>query len=176
VAQRLVLAEIEPLSAEHDRAMFSCGIERLDAYLKQRASQEQKRDLAVVYVLTFEGSKDIIGYYTLSSYAAATIDFPEELRKHLPKYPVVPATLIGWLAASNNFEGQNLRLGETLLVDALLRAWVSRKAVGSWAVIVDSEPEAKGFYLKYGFIPFPGKPSKLFMPMATIGKLYTDIH
>lgn len=166
---------IQLLGPEHDRSRFTCDAEHFVTYLKQHASQEQRRDLAAVYVLTFQNSNEIIGYYTLSSYAISPENFPDELKKKLPKYTLVPATLIGRLAASNKFKGKNLRLGESLLIDALLRAWTSRGAVGSWAVVVDSEPDTASFYLKYGFVSFPGHERKFFMTMGTIGRLYKHL-
>jgi hypothetical protein len=37
--------KIEPLGKKHDRAVFSCGIDALDTYLKKRASQETKKKI-----------------------------------------------------------------------------------------------------------------------------------
>jgi hypothetical protein len=59
----------EPLDKKkHDRAAFSCEQESLDRYLREHATQEIKRRVAAVYVLTPDG-KTIAGYYTLSQYA-----------------------------------------------------------------------------------------------------------
>ncbi len=48
--------DIEPLGAKHGklRAAFSCGVEPLDRYLKQQASQDAKKRAAVPYVLVSE--------------------------------------------------------------------------------------------------------------------------
>jgi len=38
-----------------------------------------------------------------------------------------------------------------------------------FAVLVDAiDEKAKGFYLKYGFIPFEGHPLTLVLPLATV--------
>jgi hypothetical protein len=42
---------IEPLSKEHDRAAFSCGVESLDRYLRTQASQDMRRKANAVFVL-----------------------------------------------------------------------------------------------------------------------------
>jgi len=57
--------KIEPLGAKHDklRAGFSCGVEPLDRYLKQQASQDAKRRAAVAYALVSQDDR-IAGYYT----------------------------------------------------------------------------------------------------------------
>jgi hypothetical protein len=57
-----------PDKKKHDRAAFSCEQESLDRYLKEHATQEVKKRVAAVYVLTPDG-KTIAGYYTLSQYA-----------------------------------------------------------------------------------------------------------
>jgi GNAT superfamily N-acetyltransferase len=163
---------IEPLG-DHDRAAFSCGIEQLDRYLKQQASQDARKNVAVPFVL-LTAEKRIIGFYTLSAAALRGDDLPQELLKRLrlPRYPELPATLIGRLAVDATFRGQ--RLGEMLLLHALKRSWMSSQQVASLAVIVDAKDEsARQFYLRYGFLTFPENKRRLFLPMQTIEKLFT---
>ena len=42
---------IEPLGKKHDRVAFSCGDDALDTYLKRRASQEAKKNIAAPFVM-----------------------------------------------------------------------------------------------------------------------------
>jgi predicted GNAT family N-acyltransferase len=160
----------EPLGPAHDRAAFSCGVEALDNYLRKQAGQDVRKRVAVAFVLTPDG-KTVAGYYTLSQYSVELDAIPDGLAAKLPKYPFVPATLIGRLAVSNEFRGQ--RLGELLLMDALNRCLSGSKQVASAAVIVDAKDDgAAAFYKKYGFIELPKTPKRLFLPMATIEKLF----
>jgi hypothetical protein len=39
------------LLGEHDRATFSCGVEPLDRYLKEQASQDLRKHAAAVFVM-----------------------------------------------------------------------------------------------------------------------------
>ena len=161
---------LEPLGPAHDRAAFSCGVEALDNYLRKQAGQDIKKRAAVAFVLTPDG-KTVAGYYTLSQYAVQLDAIPDEIAAKLPKYPFVPATLIGRLAVSSQFRGQ--RLGELLLMDALNRCLSGSKQVASAVVIVDTKDDsAAAFYKKYGFIELPKTPKRLFLPMATIEKLF----
>lgn len=83
----------------------------------------------------------------------------------------IPATLLGRLARSVEFRGQGI--GEVLLVDALKRALQNSAQVASWAVVVDAkDDEAVNFYKRYGFIPFPNKPNRQFLPMNSIRKTF----
>ena len=126
--------------------------------------------MAAVFILTPDGKK-IAGYYTLSSYVVKLEEIPEEIAKKLTRMQEIPATLLGRLARSIEFRGQGI--GEILLVDALKRALQNSAHVASWAVIVDAKDEqAAEFYKHYGFVPFPSKPNRLFLPMGSVHKMF----
>ena len=161
---------IELLGPNHDRAAFSCGVEALDTYLYQQAAQDLKKGVAIPFVITPDG-KTIAGYYTLSQYAVQLDYVPPEVAKRLPKYPVVPATLLGRLAVATAFRGRGL--GETLLMDALYRALQHSRELASAGVVVDAKDTAAlAFYRKYGFLDFPKVERRLFLPMGTLGELF----
>lgn len=161
----------EPLDKKkHDRAAFSCGNEALDTYLKKQASQDLAKHVAAVVVLTPDGEA-IAGYYTLSQYSIDLVSLPEDVAKKLPRYPELPATLLGRLARSTAFKGRGV--GELLLMGALKRALDQSRSVASTAVVVDAKDEqAKAFYLEYGFIELPDHPNRLFLPMTTIEQMF----
>src|SRR5208337_4892062 len=128
-----------------------------------QAGQDVKKRVAVAFVLTPDG-KTVAGYYTLSQYSVELDAISDGLAAKLPKYPFVPATLIGRLAVSNQFRGQ--RLGELLLMDALNRCLSGSKQVASAVVIVDAKDDgAAAFYRKHGLIDLPRIPKRLFLPM-----------
>lgn len=161
----------EPLGAKHDRAAFSCGQERLDTYLKQQASQDVRKRVAAVYVITPDG-KIVAGYYTLSQYAVDAGVLPEEVARKLrvPKYDKLPATLLGRLARDEQFRGYGL--GEILLMGALKRALEHSRNIASLAVVVDAKDEKTAeFYRSYGFIKLPDHHLRLFIPMRTVDEL-----
>ena len=160
---------IEPLGELHDRAVFSCGVVVLDQYLQRQAGQDVRKKVAVVFILTPDGRK-VAGFYSLSAHMVHLTDIPAEVAKKLPRYPDVPATLLGRLAVSQDYRGQGL--GEFLLLDALHKALLTAEQVASAAVVVDAkDEEARKFYLRYGFLPFPSQPNRLLYPMKTIKKL-----
>ena len=166
----------EPLDKKkHNRAAFSCEQESLNAYLKERASQEIKKRVAAVYVLTPDG-KAIAGYYTLSQYAIDAGNLPADVvdKLRLPRYDRLPATLLGRLARSEEFKGAGV--GELLLMDALRRALDHSRSIATVAVVVDAIDEtAREFYGRYGFIDVPGHLNRLFIPMQTIAGLFPEI-
>lgn len=161
---------IEPLAPEHHRAAFSCGVEALDRYLRRQATQDVKKRVAVSFVLTPDGTT-IAGFYTLSQYTVQLDVVPEEMARKLPKYPLVPATLLGRLGVSVKFRAQ--RLGERLLMDALHRSFRGSRQLASAAVIVDAKDDAAvASYRKYGFLELPKVANRLLLPMGTIEKLF----
>ncbi|NNM60370.1 MAG: GNAT family N-acetyltransferase [Legionellales bacterium] len=165
---------IECLDEHHDRRFFSCGIDALDRYLITEATQYRKRDIAITYVLTVEHSDVVIGYYALSSTSISLDALPGDISKKLPRHPHVPAILLGRLAV--NTEHQKKKYGEILLINALQKSFESSQTISAVAVTVDAENDmAVKFYKKYGFIEFPERKNKLFLPMKTIVKLLSQM-
>ena len=156
------------LDEQHDRSSFTCGVKSLDRYLKTQAGQDVRRKANAVFVLSEAGEPArILGYYTLCAMAVSQGDVPEAARKHIPRYPLVSATLIGRLAVATEHQGQ--RLGAVFLADALQRAFESASTVGSSMVLVDALDEpAAGFYAAHGFVRLPDS-LRLVLPMRLAG-------
>ncbi len=124
--------------------------------------------MAAPFVLVLpEGG--IAGYYTLSATSVQLGELPEQTVRKLPKYPLVPATLLGRLAVDRR--QQRKGYGRFLLADALFRA--AQNEIASFAVLVDAKDEsARRFYERESFLPLPDQPMKLFRPMADIRRLF----
>ncbi len=159
----------------HKRADFSCDEESLDDYLKKRASQDVKKQVSAVHVMTTtDDLETILGYYTLSASSIYSDNIPRNIKKSLPRYDQVGTTLMGRLAVDSRFKGQGL--GGTLLMDAFHRALLHSRQIGSIALVVDAlHEQAKAFYLHYGFISLQGYSRKLFIPMNTIEKRLSSL-
>lgn len=161
---------IEPLSSHHNKSAFCCGVEALDLYLQAKAKQDVRRFLTSVFVLQDLEREQIAGYYTLASTAIQLGELPDSLIRKLPKYPLIPAILLGRLAVSQDYRGQGL--GTFILSDALQKS--KNSEVASMAVVVDAKDEkAKAFYEYHQFIPFPTQPLRLYLPMGSIVKMFS---
>jgi GNAT superfamily N-acetyltransferase len=162
------LLRVEPLGRQHDRGSFCSGVEPLDRYLRTQARQEARKNIAAPFVLVLHDGS-IGGYYTLSATAVKLGELPVDIARRLPRYPLVPATMLGRLAVDLRYRGKGH--GRFLLADALHRAL--RSEIASFAVVVDAKDEAaRRFYERESFLPFPDQPTKLFRPMADIVKLF----
>jgi ribosomal protein S18 acetylase RimI-like enzyme len=159
---------IEPLTDHHDRAGFRCGVDALDRYFLTQAGQDTRRRVASCFVLVADG-KTISGYFTLSATNIALTDLPQAVAKKLPRYPVLPATLMGRLAIDERCRGEGL--GGLLLLDAFNRAL--RSEIATFAFVVDPKDErAQAFYTRYRFLPLQNSSRRMFLPLSEIAALF----
>jgi predicted GNAT family N-acyltransferase len=164
--------KIEVLDSQrHDRSNFCCGQETLDRYIKQQASQDLKKRIAATHILIKQPENVVLAYYSLSSYTIQIENLEIAFAKGLPKYPQLPATLLGRLAVDQGQQGQGL--GDLMLMDALRRSLEISRQIASLAVVVDAlDQGAVTFYLKYGFRQSQGEAMKLYLPMKSIEMLF----
>ena len=166
--------QTESLKSIHYRDDFNCGNDILDNYLKKQANQDIKKKLSACFVIyeLEDGKKVVKGYYTLSNYGISRNLVPNKYQSKFPRsYQTIPTTLLGRLARDKNYSAS--RVGEFLLVDALLRSFIASQEIASFAVIVDPiDKNAKSFYKKYGFLELPDS-HKMFIPMKSLRQLFT---
>jgi GNAT superfamily N-acetyltransferase len=167
----LLSVSIESLGAKHRREDFDCGEDSLNRYLKQYASQHQKKDLGRIYVAVQPGEQQVLGYYTLANGSVEFQSVPKS--KGLPREYPIPVILLARLAIDRSMQGQGL--GAVLLFDALKRAAEASQVSAAHAVIVDALNEtAKQFYLHYDFEESLDDPMRLFLPMHDIRALVSQ--
>ena len=162
---------VEVLGKQHDRTQFSCGSDLLDQYLRVQAGQDARKHVVALFVLCGGAGNAVLGYYTLSAISVDIGAWLENVVKKLPKYPVIPATLLERLAIDRQFQGKGA--GEYLLMDALHRSLRASRQVAALAVIVDAkDARTVAFYRHYEFTPFEDQPARLFLPMGIIERLF----
>jgi GNAT superfamily N-acetyltransferase len=141
----------------------------LDRYFRQQAGQDSRRLFANCFVALEPDSGTIAGFYTLASTSIPLDAISDDLKRRLPRYPRLPAALIGRLAVDTRFKRQGL--GTSLLIDAARRALHSDPAV--FAVVVNAKDEsAASFYRRHEFLPFVGEPLTLYVPLVTLQRLF----
>jgi GNAT superfamily N-acetyltransferase len=151
---------------------FSCGVDALDSYLLRQASQDQRKAVAVAYVLMDRETERVAGYYTLSTASIRSDRLPENMRVKLPRYEELPTALIGRLAVDLRYQGQ--KLGGFLLLDAFRRCLATSEKMGLLAVTVEAKDDrARAFYEAFEFRPFVGEKHHLYLPVSKIRSLAT---
>jgi predicted N-acetyltransferase YhbS len=126
---------IELLEDSHNRSVFDCGVESLNSYLRQQATQDIRRNVATVCVAT-DGTR-IVGYYSLANTGVSPDSLPDSLQKKTPRYQILPAVLLGRLAVDLKYRGRNLGIG--LLSDAFI---LSLKSPLAWALFLTDALDA----------------------------------
>lgn len=177
--------EIQLWTPAHNCAEFISSLKSIQKYIQEQAARAMSSRSSTVFVLTEKGNSKVRGYYTLSSLSILFDALPREVQKKMPRYPQVPATLLGRLGMDLSFKdellkrGENPRLGELLLFDAQRNCLKGAATVASALMLIDveqpSDEEAAagardplGFYTQYGFIVLPKTPRTLFKRVSTI--------
>ena len=169
---RLVIEPLDP--AKHERGKFSCGVARLDNFLHRTARKQQAADFTRVRVLVEDGEAPILGYYALNAHALETVDNPPpEMVRHAPRSGSIPAVYLSMIAVDQRQQGRGLG---RILADALDQASAAAERIGIKAVVLhvieDGGPEVaerrRAFYLAMGFLPFPSRPTRLFIGIDTV--------
>ncbi|MFL5047728.1 MAG: GNAT family N-acetyltransferase [Xanthobacteraceae bacterium] len=160
---------VEPLSSTHERASFTSGVPALDRYIREQAGQDVRRRVGNCFVAVEQETRAIVGYYTLAASSVPVTELPLTETKRLPRYPVLPATLIGRLAVDSRYRGR--QLGIALVADAIRRSARAEPAV--FTLLVDAKDDAAAaFYHKLGFVLLVSRSLTLFLPIATALKLF----
>lgn len=148
-----------PLSDTYSAEHFDCGVPALNEFLSKFALANDRANTAKTYVVV--RGEQIVGYYSL---AAASISFENaspRFKKGIAKHPV-PLILLARLAVDVEEKGK--RLGEALLKDVFKRFIEASRIVGSRGLVTEAKDDnAKSFYLRYGFEPWPPDGNYLYL-------------
>ncbi len=158
------------LNRKHNRDNFDCGIEELNYFLRNLARQTLKKGLSRTFVAVDKKiPEEVLGFYTLSLFELASEKLP---KKYAKKYKgKLPAVKLARLATARG--KQNQGLGRHMLINAIMRVISISEHVGVIGFFVDAKNKAvKRYYQKFGFIFLPDHPLELFLPFATLQKMF----
>lgn len=160
------MLRIEPLSRRHDRQGFDCGNLELNDYLRHTARQHTDKGLSRTEVLIDDGTpEEILGYVTLALAEIITDTMPP---RYARKYPAkAHGVKLARLAVALSRQRQGL--GALMMIHAMRRALQVAESAGIIGLFVDAKDAAASrYYRRFGFIPLPDDPQKLFLPLATL--------
>jgi GNAT superfamily N-acetyltransferase len=159
-----------------DRALvrqssFACGEPGLDVWLREQASQQDRRHNVRTVLAVDESAGRVAGYS--SAQACETSPDAAFARRGSARRYAVPAVLIARLAVDEEYQGRGV--GTTLLVDALRRIAGTSHALGFEVVVVHALHEAAArFYLRCGFRRFVDRPLSLFLTTQDLRATFAD--
>lgn len=143
----------QPLSKQHDRAGFDCGVAELNTFIQKTARRQDERHLVRTTVLVDTDQPErILAYY---STAPCEMDYPHP----------VPFLRIARLASHQSVQGQGV--GELALLSAIDdAATISRTFIAIGGLVVDAkDQQAAAFCEKYEFIRIEENGLQLFLPI-----------
>lgn len=151
-----------PLTSAHSLEAFSCGEPALDEWLKRRALANQGSGASRTFVVA-DGQGQVFGYYALAAGAVAHQAASGSVRRNMPD--PIPVLVLARLAI--DVQAQGLKLGASLLQDAVQRAVAVSQNAGVRALLVHALDErARQFYAHYGFQPSPAHPMTLMLRLG----------
>ena len=162
---------IRRLDEFDDTALFDCGDEPLNNYLRNYAwINQQKSSIGVTYVAMEDAAPTaVLGYFTLATSSIPRDSLPRKLVRGLPPYDL-PLILLARLAVDRRFAGKGL--GRALLTEAFRIALRVADEVGCRCFVTDAYRDKISWYAKYGFVPIEGAPGngpqKMFLDIRTI--------
>ena len=162
--------------ARHDRAGFSCGVERLDNFLKLTAKKQQKDDMTRVYVAVEDGETRVFGYHAINL-GMMNADQLAKRPRGAPEHGELPILFLGQVAVSEAAQGQGI--GSSLMHHVFQKACGVAEQAGCYAVVLDvmSDGGEEAFrrrchwYGEFGFQPFAINPARMFMTMKQVRTL-----
>jgi len=160
----------------HDRAAFSCGVPQIDNYLKLTAKKGSKADVVRVWVV-LDTDTNTVGSYGINMHAIDVKDLPETYKNKAGKHGLLPAAFIAMIGVDQSQQGNGI--GSALVADAVCRIARISDEIGTCVIVLDvfddgdadTVARRKTYYETFGFLPLPGQPLRLFMPVQTAREL-----
>ncbi|MFI5304628.1 MAG: GNAT family N-acetyltransferase [Nitrospiria bacterium] len=139
-----------PINKYYNLEIFDCGDAELNKWLKEKAILNEGEASRTYLVASNE--KVVIAYYSLAYGSIRREIAISKVKRNMPD--PIPAMLVGRLAVDTKWHGTGL--GRGMLRDTVIRTLDASKVAGLRALFVHAiSPEAKAFYSKCGFSPFP---------------------
>jgi GNAT superfamily N-acetyltransferase len=153
-----------PLAATYILDDFACGEPSLDEWLKRRALANQLSGASRTFVVTDQEGR-VYGYYVIAAGAVSRRAATSSVRRNMPD--PVPVMVLARLAVDQRAQG--IKLGASLLQDAVYRAAIVSQNVGVRALLVHAlHDRAKQFYKRYGFQESPLHPMTLMLYLNAV--------
>lgn len=160
----LQLSAPQPLTASHRLDEFGCGERALDDWLKRRALSNHLSGASRTFVVV-DSVNGVFGYYALAAGAVSHQVATGSVRRNMPD--PVPVLVLARLAVDQRAQG--IKLGASLLQDAVIRARAVSQNAGVRALLVHAlHDRAKQFYVHYGFQESPLHPMTLMLRLDAL--------
>ncbi len=161
------MLNITPLDRSVNRGAFSCGVEKIDNYLKITSLQEHKKYKMRVFVGTKPATFDVVGFYTLTFIVWSLENVDPDVAAKFTRDGPVPAIYLAKLGVNEADAKQGY--GTLLMKDAFNRCLViaEHAAIPTLTLEAINEEKAK-WYEKLGFKRFSPDSLRMVISLATL--------
>ncbi|MEM6415504.1 MAG: GNAT family N-acetyltransferase [Pseudomonadota bacterium] len=164
----------------HDRSGFSCGVDRLDNYLKLSAKKQQKDDMTRVYVAVEDDDTKVLGYHAINL-GTMNVDELAKRPRGAPDHGELPILFLGQVAVSKEAQGHGI--GSILMHYVFEKASRISNEAGCFAIVLDvmSDDNEKAFqqrrswYTAFGFQSFTSNHARMFMAMKQVRAVISKV-
>ncbi len=162
--------EVRRLTHRDSIGDFGCGTPKLDAFLKQVARTNVKREWSVTWLAVDEGR--VAGFVTIVPGGLQVAD-PKVFDPRLPDHYPVPVLVLARLGTDERFKLQGV--GARLMLQVFRAADTLAGLAGCVGVFTDAKPGSVVFYEKFKFktVDAPkseGDTAAMFLPLAEVRK------
>jgi len=158
---------LQAISRAHDRDAFDCGDTVLNTFLRSHARKSHVQGGAKTFLAVADaGSKQILGFYSISPASIAFNRTPELIRHGLARHEV-PVFRLARLAVDRSIQGCGM--GGQLLLSAGRRCLQVASQVGGIVILINAKNERVAqWYSDYGAVPLLDEPLSLLLPFKSI--------
>lgn len=153
--------------SRHDRVSFTCGVDRIDNFLKNSASGFIKDDNGRIYVAVEREGGRLVGFYAIGPHSIdVSVLNPDMVKRGLraDKLPAFYLSMIGTHA-----DVQSKGVGTYLLADAFKCCLAAADTIGGRFVILDAINErAAAMYARAGFVSLVSQPGRMIISIAKL--------
>ncbi len=158
---------IKPLDSSFNRGAFCCGTTPIDNYVKNNVRKEHDLYKIRAFVAHEDGSKDIVGLYSLTIKSLDPDEVSEEAQGKFARVKSVPAIYLACIAVHGEYQGGGV--GYRLMQDVFERSLAIAENAGVYAIALDAiNEDVAQKYERYGFERFIEGELKMFIPLQLI--------
>jgi hypothetical protein len=169
MSKDLLDLEIRPLDKEHVLGAFSCGVLKIDNYLKQTAWKEHKAHKIRVFAATRPGQRTVCGYYSMTFIVWQTDLAAGAAAAKFEKAGIVPAIYLAKLGV--NQDDSSKGIGTSLMMDAFKRGLAIAHHAGIPTLTLEAIDEEKAkWYSKLGMERFQPESLQMVIALSTLRK------
>lgn len=153
----------QPINSQHILESFDCGEESMNAWLKNKALNNEINNNSRTSVVCVENK--VIAYYSLCTGCVYHENLSRKFKHRSPDR--IPSLVLGRLAIDIEYQGQGL--SKDLIKEIYIKTFKLSRIVAMKVLVVNAlNLEIVGFYQKLGFTPSKTDPLLLLKSVEQI--------